>query len=120
MPNFASLPNETLIDIIQYLYYASDVNSISQTYHRLWQVADPRLYGRYALDCSPRGLERIAASGNADALCRMFAAGAGFPHGKESMLLHQPRNQFVPFDVAMANGHLNISRLLVEVYGSSG
>ncbi|CAI7595409.1 unnamed protein product [Penicillium pancosmium] len=120
MPYLASLPNEILIDIIQYLYYASDVNSISQTCHRLWQVADGRLYDRYAVDCSPRGLERIAANGNTDALRRLFAAGAGFPHGKESTLPPQPRNQFVPFDVATANGHLNIARLLVEVYGTSG
>ncbi|KAJ6000325.1 ankyrin repeat-containing domain protein [Penicillium waksmanii] len=120
MLNLASLPNEILIDIIQYLYYASDVNSISQACHRLWQVADPWLYDRYALDCSPRGLERITANGNTDALRRLFAAGAGFPHGKESTLPHRPRNQFVPFDVATANGHLNIARLLVEVYGSSG
>ncbi|CAI7639528.1 unnamed protein product [Penicillium manginii] len=119
MPYFAKLPAEILVSIIQYLDYASDVNSVSQACHRLCQVADPWLYGCFALDCSPRGLERIASNGNTDALRRLFAAGAGFPHGKEFTLSHQPRTQFVPFDVAMANGNLNIARLLVEVYGSS-
>ncbi|KAJ5542469.1 ankyrin [Penicillium sp. DV-2018c] len=75
---FLCLPTEILEIIAIELEYASEVNSLSQTCHRLHSIANRVLFKYYAKECSPAGFDRIVMNNNVAALCKLLANGADF------------------------------------------
>ncbi|KAI9035667.1 ankyrin repeat domain-containing protein [Aspergillus affinis] len=60
------------------LEYAYEINSLSQTCQRLYNIANNHLFRCYAKECSPRGLERVVKNNNARALYKLLTNGLSF------------------------------------------
>ncbi|GKZ98279.1 hypothetical protein AnigIFM59636_002686 [Aspergillus niger] len=76
--NLLQLPVEILEIITLQLEYAYEINSLSQTCRRLYNIANNHLFRCYAKECSPRGLERVVKNSNARALYKLLTNGLNF------------------------------------------
>lgn len=76
--NLLCFPPEILEMITLHLEYAYEINSLAQTCHRLYSIANSCLFRHYAKECSPRGLVRIVKNDNARALYRLLVNGLNF------------------------------------------
>ncbi|KAJ5577664.1 ankyrin [Penicillium hispanicum] len=76
--NLLCFPFEILEMITLHLEYAYEINSLAQTCHRLYSVANSCLFRYYAKECSPRGLVRIIKNNNIRALHKLLVNGLDF------------------------------------------
>lgn len=115
MANLMSIPTELVALIVDELDYASEVNAVAQTCHRLHDIANVRLYSFYAKRYSPHGLNRIVENGNVDAIEKLLSAGLNFDsayysHGTETE---------TPLLLAASAGQVDIINAFVDVRGPS-
>lgn len=74
--NLLCFPTEILELITEQLEYAYEINSLSQTCQRLYNIANVFLFRHYARECSPLGLERIVMNDNTGALSSSWSMGS--------------------------------------------
>ena len=112
-----SLPNESLYQIIAFLDFQSEINSVSQTCKHLHALANRHLYSLLPGAVIPATLLGLADRGNIDALRQLLR------HNVDLYQLFEDSNE--PFTLgpnvdlaveAAARGHLDIVRLLVNEY----
>ncbi|KAJ5380692.1 ankyrin [Penicillium cataractarum] len=103
-PHLQNLPPELLHMIFGHLEYASDVNSLSQTYERLSSF----FVERY----SPRGFENVINNGNAASARKLFSSP------KFSLEKYTSTNES-PEITAADLGHLEMLKLIMDKMSST-
>ncbi|CAI7663493.1 unnamed protein product [Penicillium pancosmium] len=118
----SSLPTELVQLIVERLEYASNVSALARTSRYLSSVAtSPYLYPQYAKLCSPAGLDRLVANGNAEALRRLVAHGIDlkkyldYGRGREHKIRSDRRRS--PVEVAASNGFADVLHVIRDVCG---
>ncbi|KAJ5761508.1 ankyrin repeat-containing domain protein [Penicillium manginii] len=119
MDHLSSLPLEIVQLVIEHLEYASEVNSLAQTSRHLCKIAtSPFLYPQYARLCSPHGLDRLVANGNADSLRRLVANGVDLKKYLEyGRFLREKSDRRWPVEVAASGGFADVLQVFRDVCG---
>jgi ankyrin repeat protein len=106
------LPNELFYHIIGYLTYACDINALGMTCREFRPIADHVLYPRYAKQCTPAGMSRMAREGNAKSVRKLFASGVNLKRFPETTYHYRS-----PMCEAGENGRLEVFQAFVDVLG---